>query len=312
MGNIYLNSAVGLDYAEASVDLNQRSLNLPPPHQVHAGQVQPAILNITGIPAGAIIEQAFLWYIWQKDNIPLFWAGVTLTNPSTNSQVFSGSSIGNHTGTCWVGNEIWAFREDVTSIIDPSNPNGIYTINVLPVSASNDGSPDTDGATLMIIYHDPSASYTGNLVIEDGVIYMPPMAGMDNVPFPPAPEASTIAKGFVLISEAQAPNGPNEYNINGEPIVNISSSFWNFEEQITTILNGQNSSTTNMNSIGHPTPFGWQSDCLAMVATGIYYQTSGPAGIPTMGEWALIIFGLVVLILGIVGVYVMQQRKVRA
>ena len=310
LGNTYNLSKIGLNYVQSSVNLNQRCSDpgLPPGYLVNAGQIQPVPLTISGIPPGAVIEQAFLWWTVQGNVLPVY-SGLIL-NPANVFHIFNGTMIGSNPGTCWPGGSIWAFREDVTSLIDPNNPNGIYQLFGLPVSFLNNGGLDTDGATLMIIYSHPAGVYTGHLTIDDGMVYWPSMNSDIINLIPPAPENSSFAKGFALITEAQTFYGPSQYDINSEAPVIFAENFWNFEEQITTISLGQVGSTTNLTAIGHPNTFGWQSDCLGLVASGMYFQTSHPlADIPTMGEWALVLLGLIVLILGTVTIFSFKRQQ---
>ena len=62
---------------------------------------------------------------------------------------------------CWPAASSRVFRDDVTASI---TTNGAYVINI------SSGGADVDGITLFIIYTDPTATYQGSLVIDDGAM----------------------------------------------------------------------------------------------------------------------------------------------
>ncbi len=150
----------GLDYVMGAVRLNQRPTN------VGVGLAQPAAINIAGIPPGANIIAAFLWYtcVGVTPNPMPF----TLNNVGFNG-VITGGGTGfiNSNATCWAGfgTTTTCYRANVTAVV---TGNGAYAVAGLP---NNMGPTDTDGATLVVIYstcNSPS-SVPASLYIYDGI-----------------------------------------------------------------------------------------------------------------------------------------------
>ncbi len=62
LGNFYSNTKQGLNYVSASVNLNGRNGSMP-------GALQPAALAIAGIPAGSVIEAAYLYWVIESESV---------------------------------------------------------------------------------------------------------------------------------------------------------------------------------------------------------------------------------------------------
>ncbi len=155
----YTMSACGLNYEQSSLQLSQRSfttVSLP-------GVPQPAAFTISNIPACAPIVKAFLYVGTQGTGGSI---SATLINPAGTGSVFPMTIIGQDVSACWGTGNTYNYRADVTALISGS---GNYTISGIPTAAALwPGTTDANGATLFIIYRDPSQNYTGNIVIADG------------------------------------------------------------------------------------------------------------------------------------------------
>jgi hypothetical protein len=118
---------------------------------------QPGTIAITGIPGGASVARAFL-----------YWA--VLGGPDATAdlagQPVVGTEIGSSVDTWACGNSParnYVYRRDVTALV-PGN--GVY-----PVSGVGDGvGTDGQGAALIVLYQDASASTAADIVINDGAI----------------------------------------------------------------------------------------------------------------------------------------------
>ncbi|MCK6682896.1 MAG: DUF3344 domain-containing protein [Thermoanaerobaculia bacterium] len=111
-------------------------------------------ITITGIPAGATVTRAFL-----------YWAilGSNDTNPVTfDGEPITGTLIGTSTGSCWEAQGTFAYRADVTSLVAG---NGDYFLEDFPNWQISDA--DTHGASLVVVYSDP-ASPMRTIIINDG------------------------------------------------------------------------------------------------------------------------------------------------
>lgn len=278
----------GLNYTHAEVTLDQRGASFNP------SSSQPASLAISGIPSGALIEQAFLYY-----NIE----GFTSLSPSFDFSFASpDGTISNLTSqalafgpsACWDLGGSATFRNDVTALI---SGNGNYIINNFPVSSSFPLSTDTNGASLFIVFSDPTANYVGNLHISDGhevaTMNMDILTQITAYQVGPSVINST---GFLIFADDQN-FVPNLVNINGVNIPFTDNDAFVFAEGPINLTSGQ---TTSQHILDRGS-----DDCISLSMTGLYFQESDvsiclPDAIPTMGEWSLIILCMLLLIVGVV------------
>jgi gliding motility-associated-like protein len=257
----YSVTSCGLNYVAGSVTTEQRVTNPP------IGSVQPAAITISGMPVGAVIIKAFLYGAASGNGVSI---NATLTNPSGTSNTYSMSVIGSDITTCWpsfAGS--YSYRADVTSNI---TGNGNYFVSGLPVSNSS-GPNDVDGVTLLIIYDDPTAGYTGTLIIADGARECMGTVNGTITGFNIAAN-STYANSFAMISDLQQDaNFP--YSINGSPgtFPFATQDWWNFSQTNTSFSLGQTSCSYQFTST---------NDCYNIVAIGLYYQSnsSGTGNLP--------------------------------
>jgi len=83
IGTVYTRTVCGLDYVQAKVKLGKRG--------GIAGVNQPAVINVTGIPAGAVIERAYLYTGGCGNGAAM---NVTVVNPVATSVVYPMTLIG--------------------------------------------------------------------------------------------------------------------------------------------------------------------------------------------------------------------------
>lgn len=120
---------------------------------------------IAGIPAGATVEYAFL-----------YWGTIgtlgTYTTPTLNGSPVSGALIGTDGPTDWY---LWCesdeeanfvYRADVTALV---SGNGTYTVAGLPNTLPCPPDDDSQGAALVVIYADGSES-ARLFMIHDGAV----------------------------------------------------------------------------------------------------------------------------------------------
>lgn len=253
----YSNTACGLNYSLSSVRLGQRF--------VPVGVPQPAPLNVTTVPSCGTVLKAYL-YTEALGVAP----GITanLTNPANQTTSFAMTLIGSSVDVCWGMNGTHMWRADVTSAITGS---GTYTISGLPTNpfASN-SSADVEGASLLIIYQDPTASYTGSIQIDDGCytvtggVLTHTMTGFN------ACANSTNASAFMLVGDMQMPG--YSIQMNGGNVAQPQWNWWNEISASTSVTSGQSTCNYLLASSG---------DCFTLGVAGLYYQTNCNACTPS-------------------------------
>ncbi|HLP14493.1 MAG TPA: gliding motility-associated C-terminal domain-containing protein [Flavobacteriales bacterium] len=154
LGHVYNYTKCGLGWTNASKKITTR-------YATPAGTGFPCPLSISGIPAGVIIDKAYLYwnvsYLAGSSTTPT----VNLTNPVGTTADYNGLHIGSDGHKCWSELGTRTFRADVTSAIAGD---GTYTINTIVGNTVW----EIDGATLFIIWYDPSAAWNGTLTLDDG------------------------------------------------------------------------------------------------------------------------------------------------
>ncbi len=244
----YSNTACGLNYSLTSVRLGQRF--------VPVGVPQPAAMNVNAMPTCGQVLQAYLYTecLGAAGSIT-----ATLTDPSNTTTAVPMTLIGSSLDVCWGmgGTHMW--RADVTSLITGA---GTYMLSGLPVSASP-ATVDVEGATLLIIYADPTASYTGSIQIDDGCHTVQggnlshTMTGFN------ACSNSTAGSAFMLVGDMQL-TGYN-INMNGNAVAQPQWNWWNEVSAPTSVVSGQNFCAFTMYNAG---------DCYTLGVAGLYYQSN--------------------------------------
>lgn len=153
---IFNDTRAGLGLASVGVGLAGRR---------ESGVASPstqAELVLSSIPAGAHVVVAYLyWAVYGSvgdDTLEFGLAPTTLT----------GTLIGSSAHTCWIEfrdtelNRV--YRADVTSRV---SANGTYLIRGFPSATAT---ADSQGASLVVVYEDPSVASAGTVVINDGAI----------------------------------------------------------------------------------------------------------------------------------------------
>ena len=115
-----------------------------------------AAITIAGIPAGATVSRALLY--WSI-------SGGSDTTATVNAVAVTGTALATAGDTCWGVNNT-TFRADVTARV---TGNGVYTIGGLPSSTVATGA-DTDGVALVVTYQNPTSGIRRRVMIRDGAI----------------------------------------------------------------------------------------------------------------------------------------------
>jgi gliding motility-associated-like protein len=246
----------GLNYVDASRLITTRCQQVPPFPTTNGGGF-PATLSIAGLPAGVVIERALLYWIVSYQSGSSTAPTAVLTNPLGATNNYVATLIGSGPSKCWGEAGTRAFRCDVTSAVAG---NGNYVIN----NIIGNTAWEVDGATLLIIYSDASASFRGTLKIDDGmVIGIATTTTLQVTNFNTCANAAYI-DGFVMASDLQNNIGPTHQCTINNNVYPFPNNFWNFDRIATTTSGCQVSG--NFGII--PTP----GDCYAYCASGIYYR----------------------------------------
>ena len=259
LGLTYQMSGCGLNYVYASQRLTKRFTSGP-------GINQPAPFNITGLPcpSGMVCLRAYVY--WGVEG-GTGTGSVSVTNPVGTNQNFPAVRIGQGPTKCWGYGSSYAYRADVTSII---NGNGAYIISGLPTSPPL-SQHDTDGATLIIIYRDLGATYQGHIVMHDGLIHQNGGNRNYTINNINACGAATVSSAMCLFGDMQPNIAPNHFaSMNGGANIAIPQNFWNTDvrnapAQMPLVTAGQMNSAYTVSA---------PSDCYSWVLAMLYYQTT--------------------------------------
>ncbi|MBS1586892.1 MAG: gliding motility-associated C-terminal domain-containing protein [Bacteroidetes bacterium] len=246
----YDNTKCGLNYTTASQRLGKR---FSP-----AGVNQPAAFVISGIPNCAVIEKAFL-YVEGSGNGAAQTATITGPNGTLS---FAMSLIGMTGDKCWGYSGSTTYRADVTSAI---SGNATYNISGIMTNPPNSGN-DMDGATLIVIYTDPTVLAQGRVIIADGALERSGGSASITINYPAVCGATQNASAFCGIGDLQF--NSSYITLNGTNYGSYNYNWWNYFQVNTSVSAGQTSST-----------YTWSdpSDCINYGFVGLYYQTTSCA-----------------------------------
>lgn len=249
LGNIYSMTACGLNFSQASQRLGRRF--------TPQGVLQPAPFTITGIPPGANILKAYLWASGSGNGA----AQTATVNGPLGIANYPLAIIGQGPDKCWGYSGSYNYRADVTASV---NGNGTYNISGILTNPPTAGN-DMDGATLFVIWADPTQTYNGSIQIDDGcrVIAAYNATTTHTMTYPPVCGPTTNATAFIGIGDLQLTG--TTITLNGTPAP-YTWNWWNFISTPTTINMNQTSSVYSVTST--------TGDCFNLCFAGLYYRTS--------------------------------------
>ncbi|OGL46410.1 MAG: hypothetical protein A2161_09845 [Candidatus Schekmanbacteria bacterium RBG_13_48_7] len=128
-------------------------------------------ITITGIPATATIVEAFLYYSVKTIGAP----GPTHGNGIFDGNPITGTNIGFDDDPCWApspANRATTFRADVTSYV---YGNGSYRLTGFYNEYIGTDDIGIDGASIVIIYDNPTGTPCYDIVLFDGNVLLAPI-----------------------------------------------------------------------------------------------------------------------------------------
>ena len=129
-------------------------------------------IKITGIPEGAVVEQALLYWVVLNTSETAAMASGVFTPPGEAGTSIEGALVSTCAEPCWSAGLTYVYRSDVTQLM---KGNGVYHLSDFASGLTTGGDPWTntvtlplaEGATLVVIYRD-SDSPVKTIVINEG------------------------------------------------------------------------------------------------------------------------------------------------
>jgi hypothetical protein len=251
----------GLNYTTTTVLTETRTTTI----SCAVGTGFPTTLALSGMPLSncAGILKAYIYYGVSYTETTPPPSTITITNPAAIVATLPATMQGDGNMVCWGETGTATYRVDVTSQI---TGNGNYSVDV---SGFANATWEIDGLTLLVIYTDPTASYSGSIQLNDGDICN--MAGEDsaNQKGFTVCSATSNATAFAMLGDMQCDvnGGINTETFNGTTAT-FPNLFWNYCAVPTSVTAGQNSvsySTYTNNNV---------SDCYFLGVTGLYWQNT--------------------------------------
>jgi gliding motility-associated-like protein len=251
LGNSFSMTRCGLNFVSISNKLGQR---FSP-----QGIPQPAPYVVSGLSPCDSIIKAFLYVEGSGTGAA---QTVTIQPPIGGPQNFPMTLIGTGPDKCWGYASSVSYRADVTSVI---GTNGTYNLSNVFTNPPNAGE-DMDGATLIIIYADRSATYQGTINIDDGAMICTAFNSLIyNMNFTAPCGPTTNEQAFCCIGDLQNPT--TTISMNGTPTPYVYD-WWNYLQMPTTVTAAQ--TTANFSALAG-------GDCYNLCVVGMYWQTTSCA-----------------------------------
>ncbi len=252
----------GLNYTQATLYTAKRYNPVSGP----APAAYPVNLNITGLPslACASVVKAYIYYGCTYTEASPPTTSATVTNPALGTSTVTSVMVGTTADDiCWPGPGSATYRTDVTSLI---TGNGTYQVGLNGFASADS---EVDGITLLIIYTDPSASYSGSIALYDGDLSNDVGASESYTANSfTVCGATANANAFTLMADVQnnVSGGINTENYNGDSAT-FPNNFWNYDAIPVNLTSGQDSVVydTYTNNAG---------DCYFISLVGLYWQNT--------------------------------------
>lgn len=147
----FRNVVLAGDYVAAGVGLRSIDPEFPPP------------ITVSGIPEGAVVKEAYLYWGLLADE-----GRERLSKVSLNGVPIQGALLAVRPDTCWGRNHSFAYRADVTALV---RANGMYRVGGM----ASDVDVLAEGASLVVLYEGRKGPFRkislldGNVAIQRGL-----------------------------------------------------------------------------------------------------------------------------------------------
>ncbi len=223
-------------------------------------------ITISGIPTGATIQNAYLYWGMLDDG-----EDASLANLSLNGNPVLGTRIGHGPDTCWGRTDSFSYRADVTSLV---TGNGTYSLT----GVANGGFILAEGAALVIIYNAGGSSFR-TVMLSDGNVVLPAVFNGQAIFSGFTATAPVSAKTTFMVGDGQGFGNPAFFTgSNGtatfsNPFVGSEGLYWdtltfNVSSQVGAGLTPADAQIT------------LSSDCLLWPAQAFSVSSAKPAPLP--------------------------------
>jgi len=256
-GQCYNNTACGLNMVSGVVLLTTRFSG-------SAGTGDTAGITISALPASCIaIDKAYIWYVASYTEATAPNSTVDVTSPAGGAFVnYPAVMLQTGPAKCWNETGTVSYRADVSAAI---SGNGKYVFHVKGFASADH---EVDGIALVIIYKDLSATYQGNLIIDDGLLVNDATASItkDSITGFKACATGANARAFFFGTDFQnnIGTGMHTTTLNGTTAT-YSNNFANFDDTTCVVQAGQTMAPYATTDVG---------DCYAWAMIGLYFQTT--------------------------------------
>jgi hypothetical protein len=257
LGQTYNNTQCGLNFTATSHMITTRYQNPGTGLPTNYNMQMPNCVGVNGMN----VDKAYFWWGVSYNAGSSTAPTLTITNPAGQTTNVVAVLAGTSGPKCWGEIGTRTFRADVTSAI---NGNGNYLVNIT-------GNPVTeiDGGTMVIIYRDPVATYSGTMAINDGCwTFANGLPATQNIAgFTAACQNSMNGKGFAMTGDQQNNISPPNHTVTvGSVTTQFTNDFWNYDVVSADVTAG----TSNINVTNTPNV----SDCWSYNVVGYYFQTA--------------------------------------
>ncbi len=237
-------------------------------------------INLSGIPDGAAVRQALLYWAMLDNG-----ESASLKNVTLNGTPITGTRIGSGPDTCWQRSTSVSYRADVTPLVSANGPYNLTNV-------AQGGAILADGASLVVIYElatDPLRT----IMINDGnTVLRPDQTTSASSTFTGFNAASPDGKTTFIVGDGQTgPGFGKQVVIAGtlgsrtfsDVLQGADGSFWDnrtFTSDVGAVI-GAGSSTFTATVRSVSTDSTTTSDCVVWVAQVLWVNSSGESGNPT-------------------------------
>ncbi len=223
-------------------------------------------ITISGIPAGASIQNAYLYWGMLDDG-----EDASLRNLNFNGTPVLGTRIGHGPDTCWGRTDSFSYRADVTPLV---TGNGTYSLT----GVANGGFVLAEGAALVVIYNSGGTSFR-TVMLSDGNVVLPAVFTGQAIFSGFTAAAPVSAKTTFMVGDGQGFGNP-AFFVGSNGTATFSNPFVGSEGLFWDTLAFDVSSQVGAGTTPADAQITLSSDCLLWPAQAYSVSSSRPAPVP--------------------------------